>query len=103
MRLSSIVFSSLRVVLCLHIPGNSLRNPILLNEKRITMTNIERLQQAGLVEVHHPLTPEEVASVNALSAAEVDALISIRSKLGDDFFSRKVPVGDSHRMGTMIL
>jgi hypothetical protein len=27
----------------------------------------------------------------------------VRSKLGDDFFSRKVQVGDSHRMGTMIL
>jgi hypothetical protein len=67
------------------------------------MTNIERLQQAGLIEVHHPLTPEEVNSVNQLSSAEIDALISVRSKLGDDFFNRKVQVGDAHRMGTMIL
>ncbi|HEX4004875.1 MAG TPA: aroma-sacti cluster domain-containing protein [Acidobacteriaceae bacterium] len=67
------------------------------------MTNIERLQQAGLIEVDHPLTAEEVNSVNQLSSAEVDALISVKAKLGDSFFSRKVAVGDSHRMGTMIL
>jgi hypothetical protein len=67
------------------------------------MTNIERLQQAGLIEVQHPLTPEEINSVNELSSAEVDALISVRSKLGDDFFTRKVQVGDTHRMGTMVL
>jgi hypothetical protein len=66
------------------------------------MTNLERLQQAGLIEVQHPLTPEEVNSVNQLSSAEIDALISVRAKLGDDFFTRKVPMGDSHRMGTMI-
>lgn len=66
------------------------------------MTNLERLQQAGLIEVNHPLTPDEVNSVNQLSSAEIDALISIRAKLGDDFFTRKVPMGDSHRMGTLI-
>jgi hypothetical protein len=67
------------------------------------MTNIERLQQAGLIEVNHALTPDEVNSVNQLSSAEVDALISVRSKLGDDFFNRTVQVGDCQRMGTMIL
>lgn len=67
------------------------------------MTNLERLQQAGLIETNHPLTPDEVNSVNQLSSAEIDALISVRAKLGDDFFTRKVPMGDSHRMGTMIL
>jgi len=67
------------------------------------MTNVERLQQAGLIETDHPLTSDEVNSVNQLSPAEVDALISVRAKLGDDFFKRKVQVGDTHRMGTMIL
>jgi hypothetical protein len=67
------------------------------------MTNLERLQQAGLVEVNHPLTDDEVISVNQLSSTEIDALISIRAKLGEDFFTRKVKMGDSHRMGTMIL
>ncbi len=67
------------------------------------MSNVERLQQAGLIQVHHPLTDAETTSVNQLSSAEVDALISVRAKLGDDFFQRKVKEGDSHRMGTLLL
>lgn len=67
------------------------------------MSNFERLQSAGLIEVQHTLTADEINSINQLSPAEVDALISVRAKLGDDFFNRKVQVGDSHRMGTMIL
>lgn len=66
------------------------------------MTNLERLQQAGLIEVNHPLTPDEVSNVNQLSSAEIDALISIRAKLGDDFFTRQVPMGNGHRMGTLL-
>jgi hypothetical protein len=67
------------------------------------MTNLERLQQANLIEVDHALTPDEIDNINDLDTSEVDALISIRAKLGDDFFTRKVPMGDSHRYGTMIL
>ncbi|HTV82245.1 MAG TPA: aroma-sacti cluster domain-containing protein [Acidobacteriaceae bacterium] len=67
------------------------------------MNNLQRLQSAGLIEVKHSLTPDEINSINQLSSAEVDALISVRAKLGDNFFNHKVPVGDSHRMGTMIL
>jgi hypothetical protein len=67
------------------------------------VNNLQRLQSAGLIEAQHPLTPDEVNSINQLSSAEVDALISVRAKLGDDFFKRKVPMGDSHRMGTVIL
>lgn len=66
------------------------------------MTNLERLQQAKMIEVSHTLTPEEINSINQLSSTEVDAMISVRAKLGDNFFNRKVPVGDSHRMGTLI-
>ena len=67
------------------------------------MTNAEKLQQAGLIDSAHPLNEDEVASVNQLSPAEVEALISIRAKLGDDFFNRKVQTGDGHRLGTVIL
>ena len=67
------------------------------------MSNFERLQAAGLIGVQHSLTNDEITSINQLSSTEVDALISVRAKLGDDFFSRKVKVGDSHRMGTMVL
>lgn len=68
------------------------------------MSNFERLQAAGLIEVNHQLTPDEMNSINQLTSAEVDALISVRAKLGDDFFNHKVQVGpNTHRMGTMIL
>lgn len=71
--------------------------------RKVTVNNLQRLQAAGLIEVQHALTPDEISSINQLSSAEVDALISVRAKLGDDFFNRKVPMGDSHRMGTVIL
>lgn len=67
------------------------------------MTNVERLQEAGLIVAQHPLTEDEMASLNGLSEPEVDALISVRAKLGDSFFARKVPVGDGHHMGTLII
>jgi hypothetical protein len=67
------------------------------------VTNVDRLQQAGLIQTPHPLTEEEITSLNNLSSAEVDALISVRMKLGDEFFQRKVPHGDSHRMGTLLV
>ena len=67
------------------------------------MTNVENLQQAGLIQTAHPLTSDEIASVNQLSPAEIDALISVRAKLGDDFFSRKVHTDDGHRLGTLII
>lgn len=66
------------------------------------MVNVDRLQAAGLLNDPHQLTDDEVATVNQLSPAEVDALISVHAKLGEDFFARKVPQGDSHRYGTMV-
>ena len=67
------------------------------------MSNVEKLQQAGLLQTDHQLTDDEMQTVNQLSPAEVDALISVKVKLGDDFFKRKVQDGDSHRMGTLLL
>ncbi len=67
------------------------------------MSNVDRLQQAGLIQVQHTLTDDETNTINQLSGSEVDALISVRAKLGDDFFTKKVPDGDGHRMGTMLL
>ena len=76
-----------------------------MTKKRVEgkfMTNVDRLQAAGLLETPHLLTDDEAEQVNQLSPAEVDALISVRSKLGDAFFARKVPDGDGHRYGTLI-
>ncbi|MGA7159211.1 MAG: hypothetical protein WBY53_20365 [Acidobacteriaceae bacterium] len=67
------------------------------------MTNVETLTQAGLVHTSAPLTNDEAASVNALSPAEIEALISIKAKLGDDFFKRQVATPDGQRLGTVLL
>jgi hypothetical protein len=67
------------------------------------MANVDRLQAAGLLATPHLLTDDEEDKVNQLSPAEVDALVSVRSKLGDAFFGRKVPDGNGHRFGTLIL
>ncbi len=67
------------------------------------MTNVEQLQKAGLIVTRHPLTADEIESVDQLTQPEVDALISVRAKLGDKFFERKVQDGDSHHMGTMFI
>ena len=67
------------------------------------MTNVERLEKAGLVKTHHPLTPEEIEQVNHLSQAEVDALISVKAKLGDKFFEHKENPGVANHMGTLFI
>lgn len=67
------------------------------------MTNVEQLQLAGLIQTHNPLTPDEIETVNSLSSAEVEALISVKAKLGDSFFQRKVPDGTGHRLGTLLV
>jgi len=67
------------------------------------MTNVERLQTAGLLQSPHLLTDDEEDKLNQLSSTEVDTLISVRDKLGADFFARKVPADDgAHRCGTLI-
>ncbi|MGA2902496.1 MAG: aroma-sacti cluster domain-containing protein [Candidatus Korobacteraceae bacterium] len=49
------------------------------------MTNVEQLQQAGVIPTPNPLTPAQVEAMNNLSSAEVDALISVHTKLVGPF------------------
>jgi hypothetical protein len=76
---------------------------ICVGPREFALTNVEQLEHAGLIQTHNPLTPEEAETVNNLSSAEVEALISVKAKLGDKFFQRKVQDGDCHRMGTLIV
>lgn len=54
------------------------------------MSNVERLQQAGLIPDPSKLSASDTAKVNALSADEVSALISVKQQLGDDFLTQNV-------------
>ena len=50
--------------------------------------NVSVLQEAGVVAKKHKMTGSDVDLLNSLDKNEVDALISIRKKLGDDFLKK---------------
>jgi hypothetical protein len=52
------------------------------------MTNVEKLQAAKILPVPSRLSDSDEDKVNALDPSEVDALVAIKSQLGDDFIER---------------
>ncbi|HSY11314.1 MAG TPA: aroma-sacti cluster domain-containing protein [Verrucomicrobiae bacterium] len=54
------------------------------------MNNVQRLTQAGLIlpNAAAALNPADQQLINSLTDDEVSALISVKSKLGDDFAQR---------------
>lgn len=52
------------------------------------MTNVEKLQGARILPVPHKLSKADEDKVNSLKPEEVDALIHVKSQLGDDFIQR---------------
>jgi hypothetical protein len=54
------------------------------------MSNLEKLQAAGLVPKPHKLTPDDVKTIDSLTSDEVEGLIKIKRKLGDDFCRRNL-------------
>jgi len=59
----------------------------------MTKTNLEQLQQAGLVDQDYEFTAEENAAIESLTDAEVNHLISTKQKLGEAFINKHVPHG----------
>lgn len=57
------------------------------------MTNLEKLQQAGLVDENYKFSAEEKESIESLTDAEVNHLISSKEKLGESFIKKHVPHG----------
>ncbi len=51
-------------------------------------TNVEKLQDAKVLPTPHRLSDPDTETINSLSPEEVDALVKVRSKLGDDFVQR---------------
>jgi hypothetical protein len=51
--------------------------------------NRTRLEQAGIVKQGHVFSPEDSATLEQLSPQEVDTLIQVGQKLGQDFLHRK--------------
>ena len=52
------------------------------------MENLTTLMSAGVVPQDHTLTDADLAIVAALTAVEVEVLINLKQKLGDDFIQR---------------
>ena len=48
-------------------------------------TNLQRLQQAGIINPDYQFPDEDKAIIENLSSAEVDSLIAIGGKLSRDF------------------
>jgi hypothetical protein len=57
------------------------------------MTNLERLKEANLVPDDCEFDEDEEAAIESLTHDEVNALISTKQKLGDDFINKNTPHG----------
>jgi hypothetical protein len=52
------------------------------------MANLDTLISAGVIPHDHTLTKDDIKTVNSLAPTEVDTLITLKSKLGDEFLQR---------------
>jgi hypothetical protein len=52
------------------------------------MSNLETLKAAGVVPDNHTLSDTDCSTIENLSDQEVQALISLKQKLGDEFVQR---------------
>ena len=59
----------------------------------MTRTNLERLQEAGLVDEDYNFNDDEKAAIESLTDAEVNHLISSKQKLGEGFIKKHMPHG----------
>jgi hypothetical protein len=57
------------------------------------MTNLEKLEEAGLVAYGHKFDDDEKDAIESLSEDEVDSLISGKEKLGEAFIKKHMPHG----------
>ena len=56
------------------------------------MENLDLLISAGVIPQNHTLSAGDIEVVNELSSEEVDALIAVKFRLGDDFLQRNIKV-----------
>jgi len=69
------------------------RNPKRPSRRNIKMTNLEKLQQAGLTDEDYKFNKNEKDAIESLTPAEVNALIRGKEKLGEAFIKKHVPHG----------
>ena len=52
------------------------------------MDNLTTLMSAGVVPEDHTLTDDDIGVIQSLSDDEVQSLVNLKQKLGDDFIQR---------------
>ena len=67
----------------------------------MSTSQVEKLQKGGVIATPHQISPEDVDAINSLHDSEVDALISVKNKLGDDFFKKTAEGGQFPHVGTV--
>ena len=67
------------------------------------MSNIKKLQTAGMIAKPHRLTKAHQELVESLSAGEVKSLIGIKKKLGRPFIEKTTVKNKKVRADTLIL
>jgi hypothetical protein len=60
------------------------------------MSNIEALKAANVIPQNHTLTSDDIDTINDLSPSEVDTIIALKAKLGDEFIQRNVSNGPAN-------
>jgi len=56
------------------------------------MENLDVLISAGVIPQTNTLTAGDIEAINELSHEEVDALIAVKFRLGDDFLQRNIKI-----------
>jgi len=57
-------------------------------------SKIQRLVDAGLIRGGHQFSDQDLQLLESLSEDEVEALISVKAKLGEDFFNRNTDLAN---------
>lgn len=65
------------------------------------MTQVEKLQKGGVIATPHQISEQDQAAINGLSDDEVNTLISVKNKLGEDFFKKTAEGGQFPHVGTV--
>jgi hypothetical protein len=52
------------------------------------MSKVEKLQKHGILATPHGMHPDDVKKIESLSEEEVDLLVKLKVKLGDEFIKR---------------
>ena len=67
------------------------------------MGNIDQLREGGVAHPKHDFTDEEIERLESLSEEEVQALISVKQKLGHDLVTKQHGADDETHPDTLLL